>query len=93
MQLSLQNFTTLVQNMSASVQGACSDLLDVTVGSVTRALLEASASVALWLQFLILQVMTMSRLATCIGADVDSWVGDFGLLRLPGTAAIGSVTF
>ena len=46
MQLSLQNFTTLVQNMSASAQGACAELTDITVGSVTRALLEASASLA-----------------------------------------------
>ena len=92
MQLSLQNFTTLVQNMSASAQGACSDLIDVTVGSVTRALLEASASVALWLQYLILQVMATTRLATSTGDDVDSWVGDFGLDRLAGTPAEGVVT-
>ena len=92
MNISLQSFTTLVQNMCASAQGACSDLVDVSVGSVTRALLEASASVALWLQYLVLQVLTMTRLATSAGEDVDSWVGDFGLARLPGTAAVGSVT-
>ena len=92
MNISLQSFTTLVQNMCASAQGACSDLVDVSVGSVTRALLEASASVALWLQYLVLQVLTMTRLATSAGEDVDSWVGDFGLTRLPGTAAVGSVT-
>ncbi len=92
MQLSLQNFTTLVQNMSASAQGACAELTDITVGSVTRALLEASASVALWLQFLILQTLSMTRLATSTGSDVDSWVGDFGLSRLPAVAATGSVT-
>jgi uncharacterized phage protein gp47/JayE len=78
--------------MCASAQGACADLLDVSVGSVTRALLEASASVALWLQYLVLQVLTMTRLATSVGSDVDSWVGDFGLARLPGTAAVGHVT-
>lgn len=92
MQISLQSFSTLVQNMCASAQGACADLLDVSVGSVTRALLEASASVALWLQYLVLQVLTMTRLATSVGSDVDSWVGDFGLARLPGTAAVGHVT-
>ena len=92
MQLSLQSFTTLVGNMAATAQGACADLVDLTVGSVTRALLEAAASVALWLQYLILQVMTMCRLATSTGSDVDSWVGDFGLTRLAGTASTGSVT-
>ena len=92
MQLSLQSFTTLVANMGATAQGACADLVDLTIGSVARALLEAAASIALWLQYLILQVMTMCRLATSNGSDVDSWVGDFGLARLAGTAAAGDVT-
>ena len=74
MQLSLQNFSTLVDSMASTVQGACSSLIDLTVGSVTRAILEASASVGLWLQYLILQVLTMTRLATSIGSDADSWV-------------------
>ena len=91
MQLSLQNFSTLVSNMAASAQGACATLLDVSVGSVLRATLEASASVALWLQYLILQVLSMARLATSNGPDVDSWVADYGLTRLPPVAAEGSV--
>ena len=91
MQLSLQNFSTLVANMAASAQGACTALLDVTVGSVLRALIESSASVALWLQYLILQVLSMTRLATSSGADADSWVADFGLVRLPPIFAIGNV--
>ena len=92
MQLSLQNFSTLVNGMAATAQGACSSLIDLTVGSVLRAILEASASVALWLQYLLLQVLTMTRLATSIGLDADSWVQDFGMTRLPATFAIGEVT-
>ena len=91
MQLSLQNFSTLVNGMAATVQGSCSSLIDLTVGSVLRAILEASASVALWLQYLLLQVLTMTRLATSIGPDADSWVQDFGMTRLPPTAAVGQV--
>ena len=91
MQLSLQNFSTLVSNMAASAQGACTTLLDVTVGSVLRALIESTASIALWLQYLILQVLSMTRLATSSGADADSWVADFGLVRLAPLSAIGSV--
>ena len=91
MQLSLQNFSTLVGNMAASAQGACATLLDVTVGSVLRALIESSASVALWLQYLILQVLSMTRLSTSSGTDTDSWVADFGLVRLPPIAALGNV--
>lgn len=91
MQLSLQNFSTLVANMAASAQGACTTLLDVTVGSVLRALIESSASIALWLQYLILQVLSMTRLSTSSGADADSWVADFGLTRLPPISAVGSI--
>ena len=36
--------------------------------------------------------MTLSRLATSSGADIDSWVGDFGLVRLAGSPALGAVT-
>lgn len=92
MQLSLQNFSSLVNTMAAAVQGACSGLIDLTVGSVLRAMLEASASVALWLQYLLLQVLTMTRLATSVGTDADSWVQDFGMTRLPAGSASGQVT-
>jgi uncharacterized phage protein gp47/JayE len=92
MQLSLQNFSTLVENMAASVQGAASNLLDLTVGSVLRAVLQANASVALWLQWLIVQVLAATRLATSTGADCDSFGADFGFSRLPAVAAAGQVT-
>ena len=91
MQLSLQNFSTLVDSMASTVQGACSSLIDLAVGSVMRAILEASASVGLWLQYLVLQVLTMTRLATSLGSDADSWVQDFGMTRLSATYASGSV--
>ena len=91
MQLSLQNFSTLVNGMAATVQGSCASLIDLTVGSVLRAILEASASIALWLQYLLLQVLTMTRLATSIGSDADSWVQDFGMTRLPPTFATGQI--
>jgi uncharacterized phage protein gp47/JayE len=91
--LPLQTFTTLVQNMAAGVQGSAAQLIDLSVGSVLRALLEASASVALWMQWLILQVLSMTRAATSSGADLDSWMADFSLTRLPGAQAVGQVTF
>ena len=90
--LSLRNFTTLVQSMAAAVQGSASTLVDMTVGSVSRAIVEASASAALWLQWLIILVLQRTRLATSTGTDVDTWVGDFSLLRLPAVAATGTVT-
>ena len=93
MQLSLQNFSTLVEGMAASVQSAATSLLDLTVGSVLRAILEANASLALWLQWLIVQVLATTRLATSSGTDCDSFGADFGFARLPAVAASGQVTF
>jgi uncharacterized phage protein gp47/JayE len=93
MQLSLQTFNTLVQNMAAAVQAAASQLLDLTVGSTLRAVLEANASIALWMQWLILQVLRTTRAATSSGTDLDSWMADYSLTRLPAIAATGVVTF
>lgn len=93
MRLSLQSFTTLVQNMAASVQAAASDLIDLSVGSTLRAVLEANASVGLWMQWLILQVLQTTRAATSTGGDLDTWMADMSLSRLPALAASGSVTF
>jgi uncharacterized phage protein gp47/JayE len=93
MQLALQNFSTLVQNMAAAVQSSAAQLIDLTIGSTLRAVLEANASLALWLQWLILQVLQTTRAATSVGADLDSWMADFSLVRLPSSPAGGTVTF
>ena len=93
MQLSLQTFTTLMQNMAAAVQSAATQLLDLTVGSTLRAVLEANASVALWMQWLILLVLQTTRASTSTGGDLDSWMADFALTRLPAVISTGVVTF
>jgi uncharacterized phage protein gp47/JayE len=93
MQLSLRTFTTLMQNMAAAVEASATQLVDLTVGSVLRAVLEANASIALWMQWLILLVLRTTRAATSNGADLDSWMADFSLTRLPAVAATGTVTF
>jgi len=93
MQLSLQTFTSLVENMAAAVQSAATKLLDLTIGSTLRSILEANASVALWMQWLILQVLQVTRAATSVGADLDSWMADMSLSRLPAAPAVGSITF
>ncbi|WP_298286570.1 baseplate J/gp47 family protein [Acidocella sp.] len=92
MQLTVLNFSTLVERMAAAVQGAAAALIDLTVGSVLRAILEANASIALWMQWLIVQVLAATRLATSTGGDCDSFGADFGFARLPAVAAAGGVT-
>jgi phage-related baseplate assembly protein len=93
MNLQLQNFTALVGSAAAAVQGAASQLVDLTVGSTLRAVLEANAAMALWLQWLIVEVLQTTRAATSTGTDLDSWMADFTVSRLPAVAAYGAVTF
>ncbi|AHI25485.1 hypothetical protein BGC31_05175 [Komagataeibacter xylinus] len=92
MAITFQSFKTTLANMVASAQGACPSLLDLNVGSPGRAMLEAVAGLGLWFQFIALQILSRTRLATSIGSDADSFVQDFGLTREPGTAATGTVT-
>ena len=93
MQLQLRNFASLVGGAAAAVQGAARQLVDLSVGSTLRAVLEADASIALWMQWLIVQVLQTTRAATSQGADLDSWMADFSVTRLPAVAASGVVTF
>ncbi|MEJ0047591.1 MAG: hypothetical protein WDN04_16785 [Rhodospirillales bacterium] len=86
MQLPVQTFTGLMQQMAAAVQGGATQLIDLTVGAVLRALLEAAASVALWLQWLIVQVLSATRAATSAGPDLDSWMADFHCSACPAPA-------
>lgn len=90
--LSLQNFNTLVQNFASTVQGSCRFLTDFSTGSILLAIAEASASVGLTMQYFILQVLQMTRLATSVGTDADTWVNDFNFVRLPAVASTGVVT-
>jgi len=55
--------------------------------------MEANASVALWLQWLIAQVLSMTRAATSVGPDLDSFMADYGVSRLPAVTATGYVQF
>lgn len=93
MNLPLQTFTSLIQTSAAAVQGACAQLVNLTVGSVLRAVLEANGSIALWIQWLVVLVLGTTRAATSNGPDLDSWMADYGLTRLPATPASGIVTF
>jgi uncharacterized phage protein gp47/JayE len=93
MQLNLKTFDQLVQDMGAALQASAISLIDISVGSVLRAIFEANAAVVLWLQWLVLQVLTMTRAATSTGSDLDSWMADFGLVRLPATSSTGLVSF
>ncbi len=93
MQLQLRDFASLVGNAAAAVQASSRALVDLSVGSTLRAILEANASLGLWMQWLILRVQRMTRASTSDGEDLDSWVADFALARLPAVAAVGQARF
>lgn len=93
MAISSKDFNTLVQEMVAAMQGRAAALIDFSVGSILRALTESVAAQVVWLQGLVLQLLASTRAATSTGADLDSWMADYGLARLPAVAAHGLVTF
>lgn len=93
MAISTKNFSTLVSDMVAAVQGQASALVDFGVGGILRAVIEAVAGAVLWLESLILQVAALTRLSTSTGADVDSFVNDYGYHRQGAVKAVTDVTF
>lgn len=93
MTITTKDFATLVSDQVAAIQGATSKLVDLTIGSVLRSVVEANAAVVLWLEGLILSLLAITRAATSTSTDLDSWVFDYGLTRLAAVAATGNVTF
>lgn len=93
MAITTQDFTTLVKNQVAAIQGAARTLVDLTVGSILRSVVEANAAMVLWLQGLILQLLAATRASTSNGTDLDSWMADYGVIRLAAVAASGQVSF
>ena len=91
--LPTRSFAIIVQTIAAGIQGRAAALIDFSTGSPLRAIAEAVAGVGLWLQALALQVVQAARLSTASGADVDSFVADFGLTRLSASYSTGYVTF
>lgn len=90
-----QSFSTIVNNQVAAIQSLSSTLINFLVGSILRAIVQANATVALWLQGLILTNLTVARLASSTGTDVDSFYADFPAFggRLQAIQSSGPVTF
>ena len=89
----LLTFTALVQQFAAAAQATAGQILDFSIGSVLRALAEGTASLALWMQWLIVVLAGNIRAATASGSNLDSWMADFGITRLQAVSATGTVTF
>lgn len=94
MALTEQSFATLVSNQVAAIQASSSQFLDFDQGSIMLSVVESNAgAVGLWLQAIMLQLLSTTRAATSIGPDLDSWMADYNFPRLQAVAASGNVTF
>jgi uncharacterized phage protein gp47/JayE len=91
--LNIKSFTDLVRDQVSAIQGRAAGLVDFTIGSLLRAIMESNASVLQWLQQLIVTLLITTRAATSAGTDLDSWFADFGFARLSAFFATGSVTY
>lgn len=94
---SLQDFDQLVASQGAVVQASAASLnppvtVTLSSGGIVYILLQAWASVGLWLQGLILAVLAASRLNSSVGSDVDTFVADFELTRIASVFSTGVVT-
>lgn len=91
--LNIKSFTDLVSDQVTAMQAKASGLVDLSIGSLLRALAESNAGIAQWIQQLIVTLLVTTRASTSSGADLDSWMADFGFLRLSAVQASGNVTF
>ncbi|MBA4710568.1 baseplate J/gp47 family protein [Aquitalea aquatica] len=93
MALNILDYTTIVRNQVTAIQSRAAGLVDLTIGSLMLAVVEANSGVVQWIQQLIVQLLVTVRAATCSGTDLDSWMADFGFTRLSAVQATGQVTF
>lgn len=93
MAITFKDFNTLVSDQVTSLQAGARLLLDYTVGSVIRSIVEANASIVLWVQALLANLLQSMRASTAAAADLDSWMADYGVTRLAAVAATGQATF
>jgi hypothetical protein len=91
--LNIKSFSDIVTQQVTAIQAKSTQLLDFTIGSILRAIVESNSGVILWLQQLIVNLLVITRASTCSGADLDSWFADFGFYREPAVSATGNVTF
>ena len=93
MALNILDYTTIVRNQVTAIQSRAAGLVDLTIGSLMLAVVEANSGVVQWIQQLIVQLLVTVRAATCSDDDLDSWMADFGFARLSAAQATGQVTF
>jgi uncharacterized phage protein gp47/JayE len=85
-------FNSLVSQMGTSLTSNTPKVTNLTPGSVALAIIKSVAGVIISVQQLITYVYSVCRLATSTGPDVDSFINDYGMERLPAVPSSGSLT-
>ena len=93
MALNTKTIAQFAGDAIAAAQSSASGLVDTSVGSIFLSVIDAVAGVASWLQNEVVTLLQTTRASTSTGPDLDSWMADYGLVRLPATFAQGTVTF
>lgn len=93
MPLPTKSASQITNEQVAAMQAAANQPLDFSVGAILRAIVESNTGNTMWLQALVQKLLAVTRLQSSTGNDVDTFVGQFGLTRLPATPASGAVTF
>lgn len=90
--LQYKTFDQFVTDLSNRWGGATGVTPQLLSGDPALAIFQSTATQLVFFEFLLQAVVGMARLSTSTGADVDSFVADFGITRLPATYASGPVT-
>lgn len=93
MPLPILSFQQLVNAQVAAMQASSNKVLDFSVGSILLALVESNSGNSIWLESEAQALLSITRLTTSQGNDVDTFVFQFGLTRNPAIPASGFVTF
>lgn len=92
MPLTTKSFDQLVSDLCNAWAAEISLSPALVAGDPVLAIMSAVGSQGLFLQFLVNLVYKFSRASTAEGTDLDSFMADFGFLRLAATNASGRVT-
>lgn len=96
MAFNFKSFNQLVTDQVNAVMAKSNKLIDFTIGSILRSWIESNSFLTMWLQGLIINILTIIRASTIPDndeADLDSWFSDFSYTRFQGSPSTGSLVF
>jgi len=87
MPLNTQTFNQVITSLVNAIAANTPKATNFTPGSLVYAITQAMGGNTMMLQYLVSYVYNVTRLTSSTGADVDSFLADFGLARLGSTPA------